>query len=226
MNLLDLMDGTVSITYYLKRASNNEDIGSLEQTVTNYIGYLDTSQDSPMDKLAKYSNFIVYAIARDSSNNTCVSNTVNYYHFTCFVKGTLVSTPNGLIPIEEIKEGDTVYSMNLENLEIEETVVERTFKNNVNYEMCKIRLNNELIESTAGHHYLEKSRGWTEAKDLKEGDVLINMSGDENKVLGMELKQYNEGTTVYNLEVEKNHNYFVGNNQVLVHNKGCIALVE
>ncbi|WP_416390177.1 Hint domain-containing protein [Terrisporobacter petrolearius] len=32
----------------------------------------------------------------------------------CFVAGTLVSTEKGLVPIEDIKEGDLVWSQNPE----------------------------------------------------------------------------------------------------------------
>ncbi|WP_418896113.1 Hint domain-containing protein [Terrisporobacter hibernicus] len=47
----------------------------------------------------------------------------------CFVAGTLVSTEKGLVPIEDIKEGDLVWSQNPETSEIKLRKVEQLFIN-------------------------------------------------------------------------------------------------
>ena len=47
-------------------------------------------------------------------------------------------------------------------------------------------------------------------------------TGDEVEVTDLELEKLAEPITVYNLEVEDFHTYFVGEYGVLVHNAGCL----
>ncbi|MBK6522149.1 MAG: hypothetical protein KBG47_01180 [Bacteroidia bacterium] len=54
----------------------------------------------------------------------------------------------------------------------------------------------------------------------KNRDILINSEGREISVSGIE--KLEEELMVYNLEVEKTHNYFVTKNRVLVHNKKVV----
>ncbi|MBE7412667.1 MAG: HINT domain-containing protein [Leptospiraceae bacterium] len=62
-----------------------------------------------------------------------------------------------------------------------------------------------------------KIQRWTEVKDLRVGDIVTrkNKSGQTIK----NIRQYKvPPTKVYNIEVEDNHNYFVGEAGVWVHN--------
>jgi hypothetical protein len=66
---------------------------------------------------------------------------------------------------------------------------------------------------------------WVEAKDLREGDVLLGANGELVTVVSNERVACPDGVTVYNFTVEGNHNYFVlaqtaelGQTSVLVHN--------
>mgnify|MGYP004575777093 CR=1 FL=1 len=138
----------------------------------------------------------------------------------CFVAGTKVLSENGLINIEDIKKGMKVYSYNEETNQIELNEVKNTFINYVDYDMCKIYIKDEVIESTNKHPYYIKSKGWTEARYLQIGDILINSEGKEIEIENIETVKYdgNELKKVYNIEVNNNHNYFVGENKVLVHN--------
>jgi hypothetical protein len=68
----------------------------------------------------------------------------------CFVKGTLVSTENGLIPIENIKIKDEVHSYKIDNKEVESSkvlnILERETK-----ELFEITVLNEKIYVTSEH---------------------------------------------------------------------------
>jgi hypothetical protein len=68
---------------------------------------------------------------------------------------------------------------------------------------------------------------WVEAKDLREGDVLLGANGELSTVVSNERVECPDGITVYNFTVEGNHNYFViaetdefGQTCTLVHNTG------
>ena len=138
----------------------------------------------------------------------------------CFVEGTKVLTEEGLKNIEDIEKGMKVYSYNKKEGKVELNEVETTFINYVDYDMCRIYVGQEIIESTNKHPYYEKNKGWTEARYLEKGDILLTSEGKEIKIDNTETIKHTgkELTKVYNLEVQNNHNYYVGENKVLVHN--------
>ena len=138
----------------------------------------------------------------------------------CFVAGTKVLSEDGLINIENIKKGMRVYSYNEETKQVELNEVKNTFINYVDYDMCKIYIKDEVIESTNKHPYYIKGKGWIEARYLQIGDILITSEGKEIEIKNIETVKHegNELKEVYNIEVNNNHNYFVGENKVLVHN--------
>ena len=66
---------------------------------------------------------------------------------------------------------------------------------------------------------------WVEAKDLREGDVVLGANGELSTVMALERVEFPDGITVYNFTVDGNHNYFVlaetdefGQTCILVHN--------
>lgn len=149
-------------------------------------------------------------------------NTTDYYwfygDFACFTEGTKVSTPDGLKNIENIKIGDEVVTLNMGTKQPEVKKVMQTFKHIVNTKICKIYIGKEYIECTTDHTIYEKNKGWIKAVELKEGDTLVSEEGKEKQIDKIEVCEDNDFINVYNFEVEDNHNYFVGNNKVLVHN--------
>ena len=70
---------------------------------------------------------------------------------------------------------------------------------------------------------LAPAEGWIELKNLSTYDRFVN----SNKLVVENLNSIiinNSQTKVYNIEVEGNSNYFVGNNKILVHNKNISSL--
>ncbi len=135
----------------------------------------------------------------------------------CFIAGTPVLTVDGLVNIEDIQVGMKVYSRNIETNETEIKEVKNTFINYVDKDITKVTVKGEVIESTSKHEYYTVNRGWVDAKDLVVGDLLLTSEDDKVVVENVETVEGTENT-VYNFEVEGNHNYFVGNESVLVHN--------
>ena len=86
----------------------------------------------------------------------------------CFHEDTLVNTPRGYKKISDICVGDTVY--NLEG----ESRVSNVFKNTIPLErLCLVTINGKEILTTVDHLFFTID-GWVEAKNLKEGDVVID----------------------------------------------------
>ena len=57
---------------------------------------------------------------------------------------------------------------------------------------------------------------YTETKDIKLGDEVMYSNQKLHKVTKIEKENIEE--TVYNIEVEKTHNFYVEDQQILVHN--------
>ena len=88
----------------------------------------------------------------------------------CFHKDTLVNTPNGNVKISDLVEGDLVY--NLDGV----SSIKNVFKNVVPLErLCLITINKKEILTTVDHLFFTLD-GWVEARNLREGDVLIDYS--------------------------------------------------
>lgn len=138
----------------------------------------------------------------------------------CFVAGTRILTENGHIPIEDIKAGDYVYAENPETGEKGLKRVEQTFTNEIN-ELINVTVNSEEIHTTPGHPFYVVSKGWIGAEALEIGDQLVIYEGKHVVVEKVKHESLNKPVTVYNFEVEDFHTYYVGENSILVHNKGC-----
>lgn len=77
----------------------------------------------------------------------------------CFVAGTLVKTKDGYKRIEEIEEGDIVYSFDELNNEIVLREVKNLITNTVE-KSIKIQIQNKEIETTSGHLFYVKNKGF------------------------------------------------------------------
>ena len=158
----------------------------------------------------------------------------------CFVAGTHVQLENQVKAIERIQEGDYVWSY---------AILEKCWKLNrvealkaswFDGELYSIEFDNEVIESTGTHPYwivpgkskeprpqpvnreaavenrLQNGQ-WVEANNLHVGDRVLLRNGCTKQIIGIASRKVK--TTVYNLRIQENHNYTVGDDGVLVHNK-------
>jgi hypothetical protein len=138
----------------------------------------------------------------------------------CFVAGTLIHTPDGPRPIEEIRVGDKVWARNLETGLDELQVVQQTFVRTTT-ELFHLTIAGVVVSTTAEHPFMVHGRGWLDAAFLKVGDLLVTPEGATVRVEAIETEQRAEDAeTVYNFHVETHHNYYVyaGDTCVLVHN--------
>ncbi|MFR1184310.1 MAG: polymorphic toxin-type HINT domain-containing protein [Ruminococcus sp.] len=136
----------------------------------------------------------------------------------CFVAGTLVTTEDGQEPIEEIEVGDRVLSEDETTGEVAVKTVTETYVNETD-ELIHIGVNGETISATPSHPFYVDKLGWTLARSLRAGDVLVLSNGELVTVEWVQHEILESPIKVYNFEVEEFHTYFVGECGVLVHNK-------
>ena len=87
----------------------------------------------------------------------------------CFAKGTLVNTPNGEIPIQLIKPGDTVYNM------MGSAKVKHTFANKIPLDrVVKVHLDSGKAMICSCDHLFFTDQGWIKAKNLNKQMVMFN----------------------------------------------------
>lgn len=143
----------------------------------------------------------------------------------CFVAGTPVMTQEGLVPIERIRVGDRALSRDEKTGEIGYHKVARVFET-AEQPVYELRLSNargdsETIHATGDHPFYVRHSGWQRAVDLLPGDEIFTSLGGWLRVSGGTWTD--RRTTVYNLEVDRTHTYFVGRMQAWVHNM-CVKV--
>ena len=85
-------------------------------------------------------------------------------------------------------------------------------------EVLELRLSNEeVLEPTPPHRFFSETRqDWVAAGELRVGECLRTASGEAVTLESVSLKAGEH--RVYNLEVEQEHQFYVGESGVLVHN--------
>ena len=139
----------------------------------------------------------------------------------CFKKGVKVLTNYGYLDIDNIKVNDLVMSYNFDTNSNEYSKVIKTFEHkDINDDLYTITCGSIVIEATSMHPIcvsLNNTLGFINAKDLKIGNRLVDYGGNIHEITSITCESVTD--TFYNIEVENNHNYYVTENNILVHNK-------
>ena len=138
----------------------------------------------------------------------------------CFVAGTTVLTTLGKKAIETIKVGDTIPCVDHITGETAEKRVVTTTVNKVDH-LIELDIDGEIIQCTETHPFQVKGKGWVNASDLAQNDVVYTKDWNTATVKSVNLLELNEPVEVFNFEVEDCHTYFVGDKFILVHNASC-----
>ncbi|MCD4744587.1 MAG: cadherin-like domain-containing protein, partial [Desulfobacteraceae bacterium] len=145
----------------------------------------------------------------------------------CFITGTLVHTDKGLKPIEDVKKGDLVWSKDEKTSKMLLQKVTKTIitPDHEIYELKISDVNEKTITigTTVDHPFWVKGKGWIPAIDLKPGDKTTTIKNRLETII--DSKKGLSKKTVYNLEVENFHTYFVGKSGYLVHNT-CAGKID
>ena len=145
----------------------------------------------------------------------------------CFEAGTLVAVDGGYKPIESIKVGDLVLSRDDETgaTTLKPVAALIPGKKRVIWDVTvESRASNgeirrDTVHTTKEHPFRTVDNVWTGASQLKSGSLVLTAEGTPSTVVQVRKTRRIERT--YNLEVAEFHTYFVGVDQVWVHN-GCL----
>ena len=89
--------------------------------------------------------------------------------------------------------------------------------------LVHLTINGEEIVTTDNHPFYVQGRGFIEAGKLLVGDKLISVNGEDLIIEEFFIEETVEPVDVYNFQVEDYHTYFVGENEVWVHNAECVG---
>jgi hypothetical protein len=136
----------------------------------------------------------------------------------CFPGDTLVATPRGRRPIEDIKAGQLVYAF---DFDVDQVVTRRVsgITRGTTARWIEVNLGTETVRATPGHPFwCESLETWTTAQELTPGMTLWQCDGGAALVKEVSESRLDEPEVTYNFSVDKVENYFVGAGAVLVHN--------
>ena len=120
-------------------------------------------------------------------------------------------------PSPVLQPGDCVWAWNEETCEVALKPVVETYVNETS-ELMHIHINGEEIVTTPGHPFYSPVKGWTNAVELRAGDILVLVNGEYVIVEQVQHELLEAPVKVYNFNVEDYHTYYVTDSGVLVHN--------
>lgn len=149
-----------------------------------------------------------------------------------FAAGTLVHTQEGLRPIETLEVGDLVLTWPEDRpIPVRECAPFRLAEEYVFAPVIKTSAHEGQAIShvpligmgsddaalcvTPNHHIWSKNRGWVAASEMKFGHCLVN--GNFSNTMAGRARHDVERVTVFNIQVEDSHTYFVGALGLWVH---------
>ena len=141
----------------------------------------------------------------------------------CFAEDTLVSTANGLVPIQNISKGDLVYSYD----SITNTTALLPVNNvsvSSSISMYNFTFEDQTkVSSTFNHKWFVVGKGWLPAEYICENDKVLTLEGQTLSISEIENEILDKPIATYNLDVgnpdsENFHTFYVGESQILVHN--------
>ncbi len=158
--------------------------------------------------------------AQTAEKPTITEILASYTHHSCFAAGTSVQTIDGPRPIEEIKVGDRLLTQDTTSGALSYQPALTVF-HNPPAETLRIKVGGEDVVATGIHRFWKAGKGWTMARELKVGDVIRRVGGTA-LVEGVEPAKKQP---VFNLEVARGSDFFVGNSGVLVHDNSLVETV-
>jgi intein/homing endonuclease len=134
-----------------------------------------------------------------------------------FPAGTLITVPNGFKPIEQITPKDSVIAYDEIEKKFTTKKVNQTFKKVATQLVMLYALGGKLIAAPTPEHPFFVKNTYKPAKELVKGDTLLSKTN--HFIVLDKVATVDSVLDVYNFEVDEAHNYLVGEDAVLVHNK-------
>ena len=150
-------------------------------------------------------------------NDAAWGKIVKFLGGACFPAKTPIYTIHGLKPIELITVKDTVYSYDETTRKYSLNKVKQTFKKTATQLVMLYAMSGKLIAAPTPEHPFFVKGTYKPAIELVKGDSLL--SKNYGYVVVEKVAVVDSVLEVYNFEVECNHNYLVGYDEIIVHNK-------
>lgn len=115
-----------------------------------------------------------------------------------------------------MQPGDLVWAWDEDTGDVSLKKVVETYVNETD-ELVHIWADGEKIVATPSHPFYSPVKGWTEACELRAGDILVLVNGGYVVVEQVQHELLESPVKVYNFQVEDYHTYYVASG-VLVHN--------
>lgn len=141
------------------------------------------------------------------------------HDFGCasFAAGTPVLTPQGPVRIENVVVGQQVLSRHAHSFaDRPQTVTDNFGRIAPSYRLLQTEF--DTFQLTGEHPLWVQGKGWTEAKDITDEDVIASRNGD---ALVIRNEVVNKPLRVYNFSVADTPSYFVGVGGMWAHNAKC-----
>lgn len=106
----------------------------------------------------------------------------------CLIGSTFVETPRGRVPIQDMKHGDWIYTVEPNTMELKLTRCHRPRITQRNAKLVRVMTDNDTVICTPDHKFLLTDGSWVEAKNLTNGMRLCSLykgtmkSGTKGKV--------------------------------------------
>lgn len=144
----------------------------------------------------------------------------------CFIAGTLVLMADGSMKaIEKVVRGDEVLTYDEKTKQYDKGCVLGTIVHHTSKIARLTFASGATVDLTPGHPIYTKE-GWKSLKEgdgfamLKLGNMGLSINGEYDEIVSIEYYTTESPIEVYNLTIEGEHNYFVGEASVLCHNFG------
>ncbi|MDR3647026.1 MAG: Hint domain-containing protein [Candidatus Babeliales bacterium] len=141
-----------------------------------------------------------------------------------FIAGTLVKTQNGYIPIEQLKKNDCITSYNFKEKDITCGKILKITKKH--YDKCiKLKINDQEIIAAPDHKFFcpLKKGCWIKAQDIEKNDFVLKEIKELVRI--DDVVKIDQENDFYCLSIDSNHNFFVSQQNILVHNIPIFAYV-
>jgi hypothetical protein len=132
--------------------------------------------------------------------------------FECVVADQLVSTPEGVAPIEELEIGDHVISLSSDGTIRTSRIDQIRTAQSDKY--IRLSFDDDSSLAVTQEHPVAHYTGWVKARSLKIGDQIVSVGGTVTLV---KIEHFREVRRVYDLTTTPDHNFFVEG--ILLHNK-------
>ncbi|MEV0399153.1 polymorphic toxin-type HINT domain-containing protein, partial [Actinoallomurus sp. NPDC050550] len=212
---LPVLIGRLGLTVQWKQSTDTIS-GSLEGSVSDPLGLgikplsRSISAESPSTGITQK----IKKITR-TPDPIALPPTENDPECKCFPAGTPISTTRGPKPVEDIRVGDMVWAHDLRTGRSAPQRVTALYRRPAT-EMLTFDVAGTKVQVTPDHPFWVPGRGWVQAGALRAGDPLLRRDGTTVRLRAVSRRRVH--TTVYNFGVADDHDYYVGDAELLVHN--------